>query len=249
MGVCCVVLAAAVPARADDQADAQALLDRAIKAGGGEANLSKSFNATWKSKGKLHDSGLTFTSEEFFQAPDRLREVVVYEDGQGQKTKILSILNGDKGWTRTGDEDPEDMDKDALAQEQEEAYLNWVTALAPLKDKAFRLTVLGEIKVDDRPALGLRVSRKDRADVKLYFDKENALLVKTERKRKDVENNKEVNEEVFYRSYKDVQGVQQPMKFEVKWDGQAYGEFEITDIKFPEKLEDNLFTKPRKDLE
>src|SRR5437879_3835482 len=91
-GALCLLLAAAGPARADEKADVQALLDRAIKAGGGEANLKKLQAQVWKFKGKLHDSGLDVSGESSFQAPDRMHSILVFDDGQGQKTKVISVL-------------------------------------------------------------------------------------------------------------------------------------------------------------
>jgi len=57
--------------------------------------------------------------------------------------------------------------------------MGWVAMLAPLKDKAYTLAPIGEVKVEDRPALGLRVSRKGNRDINLYFDKKTYLRVKT----------------------------------------------------------------------
>ena len=53
-------------------------------------------------------------------------------------------------------------------------------ALMPqrLRDADFQLSPAGEVKVNDRPALGLRVSRKGWPDVNVYFDKESGLVVK-----------------------------------------------------------------------
>ena len=42
------------------------------------------------------------------------------------------------------------------------------------------LAALGESKVGDRPALGVRISVKGRKDLRFFFDKESGLLVKSE---------------------------------------------------------------------
>jgi hypothetical protein len=247
-GVLCVLVAAVGTARADDKPDAQALLDRAIKAAGGEANLKKFQGVICKGKGMLHEGGFKLSGEWYFQAPDRVRSVYDLNDGQGQKLKILSVTNGDKGWTRTDDGPAEALEGDALKEEQEEAYENWLTMLTPLKDKAFQLTSLGEVRVNDRPALGIKVEHKGHGAVQLYFDKETALLRKLSRKAKDLQNGKEVDQETLFDNYKDVQGVKQPAKIEIKRDGQAYFDVDMTEIKLQEKLDDALFAKPGKDL-
>ena len=54
----------------------------------------------------------------------------------------------------------------------------------------------------------------------------------------------EVDNESFYRGYKDVQGVKQPMKLEVKQDGKKFIDAEVTEVKLGEKAEDGTFKQP-----
>ena len=113
----------------------------------------------------------------------------------------------------------------------------------PLKGKAFRLAPLGEVNIDKRPARGVWVSSKGHRDVNLYFDKETGLLVKTETRVKD-DNDQEVTEETFLGDYKEVQGTKQATKLTVKRDGELYLESEVTDYRLAEKLDDRVFAKP-----
>jgi hypothetical protein len=114
----------------------------------------------------------------------------------------------------------------------------------PLKDKQFKLATIGEIKVEKRTALGVKVSSKGHRDVDLYFDKETGLLVKTEHIAKDDMSGQEVTEESFPSDYKDVQGTKQPMKFVVKRSGKLFMDGEATEVKMYEKLDASLFEKP-----
>src|SRR5439155_7197093 len=62
--------------RADEQADAKAILDKAIKAQGGEEKLSKNKVISAKSKGKFYgfsDDGIDFSQETSIQPPDKVR--------------------------------------------------------------------------------------------------------------------------------------------------------------------------------
>src|SRR5262249_31010971 len=127
---------------------------------------------------------------------------------------------------------------------QEGANESWVATLVPLKDKSYTLSTLGETKVGDRPALGVRVSSKGRRDVNLYFDKDTNLLVKSEMRGKDDQAKMAMNQETFVSNYKDVGGVKEAMKFRMKRDGQPYLDAEIEDIRRQEKAEDSLFAKP-----
>jgi hypothetical protein len=85
--------------RADDEADAKALLDKAIKARGGADTLSKFKASTVKMKGKYYGmgDGIDFTLERSSQFPDRSR-VEISGEANGQKFSFTQILQGDKGW-------------------------------------------------------------------------------------------------------------------------------------------------------
>jgi hypothetical protein len=240
------LLAAVGRAGADEPADAGALLDKTLQAAGGEATLAKYPAFTLKAKGKVHEDGedVPYTCEWSSQGLDRSRAVYEYDIG-GVKSKQIQVVQGDQGWTKSDDDATEEMDKDMLEDAKEELYFNWVASLVPLKNKAYHLTVLGEVKVEGRPAVVLKVSHKDRTDIKLFFDKENWLLVKTEAKVKDREkDNKEVLEETLLSDYKRIDGVQQAMKVVTRRDGQPYLELEVTEIKLFEKLDDRVFAKP-----
>jgi hypothetical protein len=230
-------------AHADDQAKVKELLDKAIKAAGGEEKLNKFQAAITKSKGKFHPQDLTFTMESQFLAPSRSRTHMVFGEGD-EKLTMTTVLNGDKGWQKVNDGEAEALEGDELNEERESVYCDWATMLAPLKDKAFQLSALPEIKVDDRAALGLQVMHRDHRNLKLYFDKENLLLVKYEMQVKDVENDKQVLEEVYLSDYKDVQGVKQAMKFQIKWDGKPQWDVTVTEAKLLDKLGNEHFEKP-----
>ena len=238
------VLAVAVPARADDAADAKALVEKAVKAHGGQDKLEKFAGHTTKFKGKFHGMGqmLDMSGEIAVQGSDKHRLDVEVEVG-GMKFRFVAVLNGDKAWKRMGDATTE-SDKDEVAEAKAQAYASWVSTLAPLKDKQFTLATLGETKVNDKPAVGVKVSSKGQRDIDLYFDKTTMLLVKTETRVKDDGSGQEVTEENYPSEYKDLQGTKQAMKFTVKRDGKLFVEGEATDLQLAEKLDASVFAKP-----
>jgi len=240
-----VVAVGAPAARADDAADAKAIVEKAVKAHGGQENLDKFPATTTAMKGKVHVMGMEipFTGEVLTQGPDKLKLDLEIEAG-GMKLRIMNVLAGDKGWNKLGDA-VEELDKDKLAEAREQAYAAWVSTLAPLlKDKQFTLATVGEIKVNDKPALGVKVSSKGRRDVDLYFDKETSMLVKVETRVKDDSSGQEVTEENFPSEYKDVQGVKQAMKFTVKRDGKPFLDGEATEYTLADKFPADTFVKP-----
>jgi hypothetical protein len=234
----------AAPVRADDAADARALVEKAVKAQGGREKLEKFAAHTLKFKGTFHGMGqaIPMTGELNSQGADRFKMEVEVEAG-GMKFQFVSVLAGDKGWVRVGDT-TNPMDKDQLAEGKEQAYAGWVGTLTPLGDKEFTLATTGEVKVNDKPALGVKVSRKGHRDVDLFFDKETGLLVKTETRIKDEGSGQEVTEENFAGEYKEVQGTKQAMKFTVKRDGKLWVEGEATEYQLAEKLGDGVFARP-----
>jgi hypothetical protein len=236
-------LAVSVAARADDDAAARALVAKAIAAQGGEEKLTKHPASISKMKGNFHGMGeaIPFTGEITVQGADRMKLVIDVEAG-GQKFKVVNVLQGDKGWTKFGDAVKE-MDKDELAEAKEQAYAGWVATLVPLKDKAFTLASIGEVEIEKKPALGVKVTSKDHRVVDLFFDKATGHLVKSETRVKD-DGGQEVNEETFFGEYKAMDGLNVSMKFTVKRDGKLYLEGELTEVQFADKQDDSVFGKP-----
>jgi len=237
-----LVLAVTVTARADDRAAAQALVDKAIQAHGGKAQLAKFPAVTYQLKGTFHGLGeaFSFTGEVATHGPDLLKFVLETE-ADDQKVRFVNVLNGTKGWFKFNDH-TEKLEKEDLADAKEEAYGEWVASLAPLREKTFVLACVGEVNIDKRPALGVKVSNKGHSDITLYFDKQTGLLVKTETRVKEY--GKEALEETFLSNYKVVQGTRQAMKFTTKRAGKLYMEGDITHYHLAETLDDSVFAKP-----
>jgi hypothetical protein len=243
-----LALAAPVVARADDQADLRKVIDKAIKAAGGEENLTKYKGETFKMKGKFYGmgEGVPYTAEFAVQLPDKSR-VQVDGDLNGQKVNFFVRVNdGKKVWMkRINQETAEVTDKDELAEVKEDAYTERVSSLVPLKEKGYELAALGEVKLDDKPAIGIRISHKGHRDVNLFFDKDSGLLVKREATVKDFDmGGKEFQQETLFSDYKEVSGFKHAMKLVINRDGKKYVEGEISDVEVKDKLDDSVFAKP-----
>jgi len=240
-----LVLLAAVSA-VQGQPNPTAILDKAIQAAGGQARLARLQGLMLKGKGNYHEAGkpdIPFTSTWYTQGVDKGRTINELE-AQGGKSYEVRVINGDKGWVKDGKLEARVMDKDDLADERENLYFNWITMLAPLKGKDFTLLPAEDAKVDGKPAATFTVRSKGRRDVKLFFDKESGLLVKSERKVRDTANSKDALEEVYFSDYKEINGIKIAMKFSVKWDGQPQADVTMTEGAAQEKLDEKLFQKP-----
>src|SRR5206468_2395540 len=153
------------------QDEARALLDKAIKANGGEEALRKYKAGQFKGKGTLEIAGgLAITQEATYLLPDKFKEVVDFEIN-GQKINVVSVFDGTKFSLKINGQEMKIDDK-ILSELKELSHLIQVSRLVVLKDKAYELTPLGEAKVEGKAALGLRVVRQGYKDISLYFDKE-----------------------------------------------------------------------------
>jgi hypothetical protein len=230
---------AAAPARAGDD-DVKAVVEKAIKAQGGGDEAAKYPAARVSSKGKFYGmgDGIDFTSTSAVQQPDRSRFEVT-----GDQFKFVQVVNGDKGWVKIND-NVDEMNKEQLAEARETLHVGAVQRLIGLTGKDYKLSSLGDSKVGDKAAVGVRVERKGRRDVNLYFDKDSGLLLRLETRVKDLMADKEVTEERLFSDYKKEDGVQIPQKVLINRDGKKYVESETTDFKREEKLDASLFDKP-----
>jgi hypothetical protein len=78
--------------------------------------------------------------------------------------------------------------------------------VVPLKDEGFKFALFGDVTVDGKDAVGVRVSCKGRPDINLFFDKGTGLAIKSERRAKDTRTNQEFTAESIYRDHKAFQG-------------------------------------------
>lgn len=238
VGVICVsgIIIYSVRGNKDEDVKLHEIVARAIKAQGGE-NLEKFKSRIAKSRGKLLE--LDYTTENAYQFPNRSRTVAESKLG-----KFVQILNGEKGWVKFGDLGRECI-KEEMDEMREQLNASQIANLAVLTDPEYRLSPLGEEKVDDRPAVGVRVEHKGFRDISLYFDKESYLLLKMETRIKDpLRGGEEIAAETYYGDYKNVDGVMTAHKITIKYDGKVYIDSELTEVKYSEKLDDSYFEKP-----
>ena len=230
-------------ARGDDH-EANAVLDKAIKAIGGEAKLGKAVALTWKANGRSVNDGNAnaFTNETSVQGLDQLR-MEWQGEIDGNQVKGLTVLNGDKGWRKNGD-DFRELDGDRLANHKRNLYLLVVPiTLVPLKGKAFKIEQAGEDKVGDKPTAVLKVMGPDGKDFNLYFDKNSGLLVKLSVRVSA--QGREFTQETTFEEYKDFDGIKKATKIERRRDGEKLLEQEITAFKVLDKLAPETFAEPK----
>jgi hypothetical protein len=224
----------------------RALITKAIKARGAEENEAKYKALNLKGDGTFYGlgDGIPYTAEWHFKGEKQSRFTLEFKN-MGTTLTFTKIISGDKGWNKINDE-VKPMPADELAEEKEEMYAKWVSSVRPLKDKAFKLAALGEIKIGDKAAVGVRVSRDGKRDINLYFDPASGMLLKNEYQVKDIQGgaNKEMQQETFFTDYKDFKGSKYPTKITINRDGKRYVEAVMTEVRPLETVDDALFAKP-----
>jgi hypothetical protein len=227
------------PARAAE-GDAKAILDKAIKAVGGEEKLAKAEALSWKSKGTVNFNGNESESTEEVTA--RGLDHYHREFGNDQ-FHVEVVLAGDKGWRKFGDNSSE-IEGDGIANEKRRAYLQIIPiTLVGLNGKGFKYEAAGEEKVGNKSAVILKATGPDGKDFTISFDKESGLPLKLVGK--VIFRDEESELETTFGDYKDFDGIKKATKIEVKRNGESFQKMEVTEFKVLDKVNPEEFTEPK----
>jgi hypothetical protein len=228
-----------------DEKEAKAVIDKAIKAAGGEEKLTRARVLTWTVKGTVTVNGNegALTGKTTVEGLDHYR-AEFEADINGNPLKGVVVLNADKGWRKIGEATME-LDGDFLPNEKRSAYLQLSTILlVPLKGKGFKIDSAADEKVGDKPASVVKVTGPDGKDFTLYFEKESGLLVKMVAKLIGADG-EEFTQESKYSDYKVFDGIKKATKVENKRNGEPFIAGEVIEFKVLEKAEPDAFTEPK----
>lgn len=234
-------LLSALPAAADDSP--KAVIERAIKAHGGQERLEKikADRVTLKGVVVIGDKSVDFSGETTVNLPAQMRSVTKLMI-EGKPQTVVNLLNGDDV-IATINGQPQKVAASTAQSIRDTMLLNRVERLTNLlSDKAVEVTALGDSTLDDKPVVGVQIRLKNHGDVKAFFDKESGLLVKTEHVHDD--GAKKVKQEERYSDYKDFDGFRRPTKTVVSRDGKKIMEWYVVDVKYLDKVDETLFKKP-----
>jgi hypothetical protein len=240
------VFAAGLVGNADaGEQEARAVVDKAIKAMGGEDRLSKI--KAWSAKGRgtitLEGDDIAFTYETTARGLGQYRSTFEGEAG-GEKFRGALVLDGDKGW-RTYNAETMKLDGEALANEKRNAYLEIAPGLLlPLKSKEFKLDLVGDDPVGGKPATAVRVTGPDGKDFTVHFDKEGGLPIRVSGRVVDWEG-EEFTQETMLEDYQDFDGVKVATRTRSKRDGRRYIEIETTEFKVLADVDPDAFAEPK----
>jgi hypothetical protein len=220
------------------------LIERAIAAHGGYERLASARAERLRLKGTLHAGAgsAPFTSDQAVELPGRYRSVVRVTQGANTHT-VVHAIDGDKAavWI-----DGRSMPVAAThrAQLLQALQLHQAMKLVTLlSDPSFTLRPLGQSTVNGRAAVGLRVSGKLQRDLAVYFDRETALLVKTDLL-VDGPGGKDVRQETYYSDHREMGGHRRPAKVVVYRDGKKVMEAEVVEARPVEGIDPEELARP-----
>jgi hypothetical protein len=227
-----------------EKADPRAIVQKAIEAMGGESKLAAAKASVAKGTCKFYGNGkaIECTGEWSEQLPGQLKAAYVM-NVRGKKLTRVEVITKDAGWTVMGGR-TRAVFAEQLADIHEgmEAFYA-STLLLPLKEPEYRLSSIGDSKIDGRPAVGVKVARQGHREGVLYFDKDRGYLLKLQIRVKGIDG-REVDEETLYSDYRDFDGTRSYSKTITKRDGKIFLECDITEFKAYEKLPPGTFDKP-----
>ena len=189
----------------------------------------------------VNDHETPFQTETTVQLPNQFRNVIRVQGDR--KTVFVNILNGDKMYFTHGRPAGEGERYAGGRAARDDAAQPGRPPGAAADGQVLHPGSLGEVKVENQPAVGVKATAKGRREVRLFFNRESGLLIKTEHAMDDGAG-KEVVQEEMYSDFQDVEGYRRPMKMAVYRNGKKIMEAEVTDVKYLDKVDEAEFTKP-----
>jgi hypothetical protein len=230
--------------QADDQAAAAKIVDQAIKAVGGEAKSRLGEQLSMKGKATIKEGNQEIqASGELISQGTELYRFDLEVNVMGNQLKALLVLAGDEAWAKMGDQ-VKDAPKDEIGPiRQAFTVARTVQMLNRLKEKDVKLTPVGEMNVDGKQAVGIKVVQPNRADMDIYFDKTSHLPVKSTCRFKGPKG-QEADFEYYFTDWKELGGMKHFGRLAVKFDGMELIDIEVAEVKPLDKVPDGTFAKP-----
>ncbi len=232
---------AEIPGTTDDATAQLKLLVKKIVTAHGDAKRLEAVRAFLEKTKSTAPSGSITTLDRYIQLPNQSRQESEFDLGD-KGVKCVLVFAGDNGWRK--------MEGDVAqpyraASKGKKAPLKYAGPRAWLRllDPAYKLTSLGETKVNDRPAFGIQLSVGTDPPEKLFFDKVTGLLLKEEKTLRYTDGRLELHE-TFYADYQPDKGIPIAHKITKTLDGKTIQQIEVTEFKIVDKLDAKLFEKP-----
>lgn len=225
-------------------ADAVAVVEKAIQATAtSDLRLNRLTTVVRTDRGSLFLPTGTIVVERtaYLNPPDRIKYEAHLTTG-GDRQAMIIVLNGLTGWQRSAGhvKDLGIAEADAVRDSDADAWS--LVTLLPLRQKGTRLTALPPITVAGKQLAGVNVARPGRPDAQLYFASTGLL---SKMKVKVREAGVETAREWDLGGYRAFDGIKLPTRITVSLNGRKIEDWTISGYRFPDKLDDKLFAKPK----
>jgi outer membrane lipoprotein-sorting protein len=211
----------------------QTVLDKHFKAVGQEKLLEKE---SYSIKATVRQMGMEIPMIMITKRPNKFRMEM---EMMGQK--MVQTYDGEKGWVLAPwiSSEPQELSGPELSQAMDQANIDG--ELYNYSEKGTTAELIGKVNMEGTPVFNIRLTDKE-GSVKNYFiDAETYLIRKV--KAKSNTQGQEVEVEQILEEYKNIDGVMMPVKIESKTP-MGSAEIVFNEIKFNEKFDDSVFTKP-----
>jgi hypothetical protein len=229
---CAVLLASAERNVRADEPKAEQIIEKAIRAHGGQDRLKGLSGFTYKTR-TVYEKGPTWSYEYAFEAPLRYRSCV----GTGAEGKIASIVvvDGNQGWLKSGAAETTAYPPTFLDTMKKFTipYLGPRSMLRLLdrqKNRQCHFSTVAECTIDGHQAVGVRMKLQDGPQETWYFDKETGLLLKEESSTRRFES-EDILYTTTYEDYKTFDGFPMARKIASYQDGKLTSTRELIEFK------------------
>ncbi|MFC2166161.1 outer membrane lipoprotein-sorting protein [Acidobacteriota bacterium] len=221
------------PSFGEDMADIQ---KKMIEAQGGRKVLEGIKDTTMTGDIELSQMGLSGTLTMYHIEPNKSRQ-----DIEVMGMVITNAFDGEMAWMinpQTGSS--EELPEDAAAEAKRSALSQGNSLMLNPEKYGVKYTFKTKEKVDDRDCLVLTMTHADGHESTLYVDAKTYLLYKSVQMASG-QMGGEVEQEMVFADYKEVDGFVYPYTLTIIQDGEEFAIMTITELKINSGLEDSLF--------
>lgn len=224
------------------------IVDRSVKAlGGAKKQALKGITCATKTKITPNENiQIELSASWSISGFDKYRGELNVQGPNGLTKSATLVINGTKIWAK-------DQDKNKTEEAPKEAQaiiladfraMRFAQRPGLLRDKSLKLSPLGEMKIDGKDAVGIKVKQKGLPDIDIYFDKKTGLPLRSSVYGKDSKNGQEATHSFTFSDFKTIDGVKHFTRIVIRRDDTRVAEMRLSDIQLQENIDADRFKKP-----
>jgi hypothetical protein len=231
----------------NEQHDPKGIIERAVAALGGKAKLAGLERCYIKAKAKFPDMPVLW--ETWTEYPDRVKQVMSFDDDCGRQMKIIMVVNGKQGWKKLvdvqdGKFDTVSMPEEELKKDESYSHRVLVCRLYPLlEDNQVKMTFEGLNKDEKEPMYHVRVVTRKKTVLNLFFDINDNMLKRCSVRLSGGPHDGKLMETSFT-DYKDFDGLKYATRVTSRIGGKVFTEEQVIDLRTIKTFPIETFSMP-----